>query len=367
MSKKQSLTESPIKIKDRFRKARRDNQDAHLDKERQKLGVLRAGSSGIMTAEGQVAGSCLRHSHLRSLGIEIEEITEDKYIMFELGYANEDEIKKQLNATLEPGEFVLAEEEIPISWKTTNGTPVTGRPDLVICREPTPEDDQFSMRMVPGEGNKLRAVVPVLGLELKSVHSMWTAREVLFGGKPKLPNMIQAAHYAWQLGVPYKLIYKSYSQLGQGMVGTDSWASRQFPKMGEPGSEYIEYNEKTGAIKHIRQFEVSYDVAIDRHGRVHYKPEDQTKWTPTIIMIADIQRYFEFASLIEETGNLGPRAVGVDILGNKVNYSADTYSPIKEISDIIDKKYGKGDAPGKYEAWLKLVREHTKNLPGNKE
>ena len=100
---------------------------------------------------------------------------------------------------------------------------------------------------------------------------------------------------------------------------------------------------------------------------MHYKPEDQDKWTPTIILIADIQRYFEFASLIEETGNLGPRAVGVDLLGNKANYSADTYSPIKEISDIIDKKYGKGDAPGKYEAWLKLVIEHTKNLPGNKE
>lgn len=343
-----------INLTERLKRARELKRTEHTSGESAKLGNLRAGSSGILTEQGDVAGSCLRKSHLRSLGIELEQPTEDKYIMFELGYANEDEMYRQLQTVLGQGEVILREEEIPIEWTTSNGTKVTGRPDIVICAR--------GLKVVPADDHphteKVRdgfEIVPILGLELKSVHSIWTVRDVLFNAKPKLSNLIQAAHYMWKLNIPYKLVYKSYSQLGQGTAGADSWVSRQFPKQGERGSEYVEYNPK-GQMKHIKQFEIVYDLKLDEYGRVHYKLEVEDKWTPSIVTTADIERYFEKTSRMVETGELGPRPTAVDTLGNKANYKDCSYCPLNDVCDKADKE------KLKYPQWLKLVVDNTKDL-----
>jgi hypothetical protein len=349
-----------MQIQERFRKARQKSREQHLEKEVQKKGNLRAGSSGIATVQGEVAGMCARKAHIRQMGIEIEQITEDKYIMFELGYANEDEIYKQLVETALPGEVVLREEEIPVEWYTTNQTKVTGRPDIVLCTQ-----------------ERGHAPIPYLGLELKSIHSMWTMRDVLFGGKPKLPHVVQAAHYMWRIGqqhsnpsLAWKIVYKSYSQLGQGMAGND-WIVKQFPRPGEPMSEHIEFNEK-GQIKHLKQFEVVYDIRIDSHRRVEYKLETApaTAWTPSIVTLPDIERFFELVSQMEETGSLGPRPLTIDAHGSKLNYTDCSYCPLKEICDSTDKVRERRKKEGAtdlqlYADWLQLVEEFSKQVSGS--
>lgn len=325
-----------INITERLRKARQLERDQHVANESSKLGVLRAGATGIKASNGDIAGACHRKAHLRSLGIDFDVPTEDKIIMFELGYANEDVIYADLVATALPGEVILREEEIPIEWQTRNGTRVTGRPDMVICKQ------EYDLVGTMSHTKNL----PILGMELKSVHSMWTIRDLLFEKGPKLENIAQAAHYMWKLDIPYKLIYKSYSNLGQSV---SDWAAKLFPKQGEPGSEYIEYNEK-GGMKQIRQFEIVFDLQIDKSGRVQCKREQDTVWMNTIVTTQDIEAYYEFVSQIEATGNLGPRPLTVDSQGNKKNWR------------MCDKKYCiLSDTCDQYErsytSWLEQVKK----------
>lgn len=343
-----------------FKQSRLNNRAEYVEKEKAKLGVLRAGSSGIITDKGEVAGNCLRKSHLRSLGIELDPPTEDKLIMFDLGYASEDIVYEKLISALPEGHVVLREEEIPIEWLTTNGTKVTGRPDIVICKTEKllstddrrllrQETDSVSKQEVLVEVASLEVNKAVLGLELKSVHSVWVAREVLFNRKPKLGNLVQSAHYMWKLNVPYKLTYTSYSQLGQGMVGND-WMAKMFPRPGEPGSEFIEFNKKN-QIKHIRQFEIVYDLKFDDDGILCYKleAESSSKWTKTIISRDGIESYFEFVSHMEGDKTLGPRPAQLDTLGGKAGYKDCDYCPLKPTCDSHE-KLG-------YDKWLEEVKK----------
>jgi hypothetical protein len=328
--------------------SRAAKRQEHADKEKAKLGVLRAGSTGIMSEEGEVAGACHRISLLRSKGVEVDPPTWDKHIMFELGYANEDVIVNQLKKSLPAGYKVLVEEEVPIAWETSNGTKVTGRPDIVIVND-------------KGESE--------VGIELKSVHSVWVAREVLFKKQPKLANLAQAAHYMWKLGLSdYKLFYKSYSQLGQGMAGNE-WIVKQFPRLGEPGSEFIEFTEVSEAqaakgkgptIKHIKQFEIVYDLKWDRNGRLQYRVEGtRSVWTSTIITKTALESYFEFVSRMEADKNLGPLPAAVDSSGDKLNYSQCKYCPLQATC----KEYSsKG-----YDIWMGQVLEVTTENKKTKE
>lgn len=324
-------------IAKRFANARAIKREGYVGMEANKRGNLRAGSSGILSEAGDIAGTCHRKHYLRSIGIEADPPGADKHIMFELGYANEDQIFLKLEATKAEGEVILREEEIPIEWCTTNGTKVTGRPDIVIC-----------------DAEKR----PVLGLELKSVHSLWSARDVIFGEsrKPKLDNLIQAAHYMWKLNVPYKIIYTGYSQLGQGMAGNE-WITKMFPKSGERGSEFIEYStaKKSGktTIKHVKQFEIVFDLRFDAEGRLEYSEEDTGEWKYTIIDKAGIGRYFEQVSTMGSAEWLGPRPMAVDVNGKEAGYKTCDYCPLKPVCTSHEKQ---GRTP-----WLQEVRKFIEN------
>jgi hypothetical protein len=321
------MSHTGIDISERLRLGRIAEQDKRAGDEEKKLGNLRAGMTGIRSSDtGDVAGACHRKSLVRSLGIEIEKPDDHKLIMFELGFASEDITLEILKRSLQPGEILLQEEEIPIEWSTRNGTKVTGRPDIVLC-------DASS--------------TPILGLELKSVHSMWTARDVLFGGQPKMNNIAQAAHYMWKLNVPYKLIYKGYSALGQSM---NDWASKMFPRKGEPLSEYIDYNDK-GGVKGIKQFEIVYDLKVDSQKRVCYKleSEPEASWKRTIITTTDIENYYEYVSQMAEKKDLGPRPMTIDAHGEKLNYKDCGYCPLQKTCDEYEAKG--------FDTWLEQVRK----------
>lgn len=348
-------------LTDLLAQARQKGRDSHKAGETAKLGVLRAGSTGAMAETGEIVGHCHRKSLLRSKGIELDPPTIDKLLMFELGFANEDIVYDQLVAALPSAYTILREEEIPIEWLTTNGTKVTGRPDMVICEQTSsvivPVGSTVSYTVGGGlilNGERIPSVSigtkPVLGLELKSIHSMWTARDVLFGGEPKLNNLLQAAHYMHRLGVPYKLHYKSYSQLGQGVAGGKSWVASLFPKQGEPGSEYLEYNDQ-GNIKHIKQFEIVYDLEYSAEGRLQYRLEGSNKWTTTIISNTDIERYYEYVSKMEEAQVLGPRPLTLHASGKKMNYTDCQYCKLASTCDAFEKQG--------YAKWLAEVQKVT--------
>lgn len=340
-----------MNITSMLQQARLKDRANHQEKELSKIGNLRVGSSGIMSESGDIAAECARKSYIRSLGLELDPPTVPTQIMWDLGYANEDRVVESLKLVLPEGMTLLREEEIPVSWTTSNGTLVTGRPDIVICKPK-------AFKLTDVSGVKEPFVLefpqaPVLGLELKSVHSMWTARDVLFGREPKLNNLAQAAHYMMLLNIPYKLIYRSYSILGQAPA---QWADKLFPKEGEPGSEYIQWGDvdkKSGkrTMRGISQFEIVYDLRFDSTGRLEYSVEDEDKWVRTIITREDITRYFEHVSQIASTGNLGPRPTAVTATGEKASFNmcSPKYCPLAETCDNYDKTRD-------FSKWLKEVR-----------
>jgi hypothetical protein len=331
-----------INITERLRKGREAERQERAVTEAEKLGVLRAGMTGIMSETGDIAGTCHRKTHLRALGVELEQPDLHKLIMFELGFASEDITAAVLGRSLLPSEILLREEEIPIEWQTRNGTRVTGRPDIVLCTE-IPSADGISRR-------------PVLGLELKSVHSIWTARDVLFSGQPKMGNLAQAAHYMWKLNIPYKLVYKAYSQLGQSM---SDWATKFFPRQGEPNSQYVDYNPK-GGVKGLKQFEIVYDLMIDSKGRVCYKLEEQDEaaWKRSIVTTGDIERYYEYVAEMSTKRELGPRPLTIDAHGEKLNYKDCSYCSIQSVCDTHEKSG--------YETWLREVKNKCNQNPESK-
>lgn len=328
-----------------------------------KLGVLRAGNSGIMSVDGEVAGSCHRVAHLRQLGLELDPPDDKQLVMFQLGVSNEDVVYNDLRQTASPNEVILREEEIPIEWFTSNGTKVTGRPDMVICEIPE------------GTGSIVKTGVtvdtmdpqpkPVLCLELKSVASVWTTRSVLFECDPKLAHLAQVAHYMWKLGTPGRLIYKQYAN--QAMP---DFAHRYFPRVGTPGSEYMEYG-KDGKPKCVRPFEIVYELEFDGEGRLRFRREDQPTgvWGVTIVSKADIERFYEYVSTMGAAQTLGQRPLTLGWDGEAKRYSNCDYCPLDKVCDKVAKMGGTKKVTGSTEAekylfWLsearKLVDERDK-------
>lgn len=313
----------------------------------EKLGILRAGNSGIMNAEGEVAGSCHRVAHLRQLGIELDPPSDSTQIMFQLGVASEQQIYDDLVQTSAPNELVLRETEIPISWLTSNGTRVTGRPDLVICERVPYVVTQAEADSMNGSGPEHMAAgavldgsKPLLVLEAKSVASVWTSRSVLFEGKPKLGNLAQLGHYMWKLDVPGRLMYKQYA-----LQAMPDFAHKLFPKQDEPGSEYIDYNPQ-GKPKAVRPFEIVYEVEFGPSGALRFRREGLGEWTDTIIARADIERYYEYISTMASTGSLGPRPLTLDATGVKLSFSMCSYCPLDKLCKTEKV----------YETWIESVK-----------
>lgn len=293
-------------------------QDEHAKSEEDKRGTLRGGSAGVMDPDGNAAGTCHRRAHLRSIGIEIEDLPQDKLVMFSGGRANEVVLEELLEDYLPEDKSkgqrkILKEEEIPTSWETKNGTKVTGRPDIVL-------------------GYVTQGVFrPELGIEAKKSSSLWTARSVLFEGKPKTNHLIQAMHYSWQLGrqhgmdsLPFSLVYVGYDN-----YAVPDWAGKFFPKIGEPLSQYVSYNDNEnsknyGKPKAVLPFIKSYELTIEE-GILHVDGE------PTVLDTGSLERFYEYVSEMPKTRDLGPMPLTIDALtGEELRYSNCDYCPMQK-------------------------------------
>lgn len=293
-----------------------DDRQKHAEGEATKLGNLRAGDSGAMTKNGDVVGGCHRRAYLRSFdGVEVDPPSSDRFIMFELGKANEviwvDKLKRSW-----PG-LIKQEEEIPIKWTTSSGVNVTGRPDTVLCK---------------ADGT------PVLGIEHKAICSIWTAREVSFELTPQMKHLLQAAHYSWKLKVPYRLVYSQYTDFAM-----PEWSKKFFPA-GHPLVEVNEKNEPKKVLPHITVFEISFAP----NGTIQYRvepsegvPNDSVPFISTVLTLADIERYYEFVSSMGERKALGPRPSPWKPSGKNKGYKDCDYCPLNDVCDKYENNWEK--------------------------
>jgi hypothetical protein len=277
---------------------------AHAEQEKTKVGILRAGNTGLLLPDGRVAGKCARLTYLRYKGITVEEADHSRELMFAAGRSNEDSWLEVLRAA-DPTLVIRREEEIPISWHTPSGVLVTGRPDIVIGREVN--------------GN----FTPENGIELKQASSLWTVRDVGIMMKPKMLHLMQGAHYSWQLNIPFELWYTSRTDFA--VMG---WAQKNFPRPGEPGSERCEYNEK-GEIKKVLPFVQGYELEWTSKDQLRYRPVGgNAPWVYTVITKQSIISYFDTVATMEASDKLPPEPVNVEADGQKGGYSICGYCPL---------------------------------------
>ena len=315
---------------------------ASQEAEAGKLGRLRGGNTGMVDGTGRVIGSCARLAHLRSLGITSDPVTIQKALMFDGGLKNEDIWKETILAANEPGLVLRCEEEIPIQWTTKEGRLVTGRPDIVLGR-----------MVPPAEGDAEPLFVAERGIELKQVFSLWTARDVLFKGKPKMSNLLQSGHYAYQLGIPYELWYTNRSTFAiTDYSDTRFFAKKNFPKEGAPLSEYCRYNERNQILS-IEPFVVGYELQWNDKQQLMYRQiaapgAAENKWVYTIITWDSIAKYYSLAA--NAATILPPRPHNVLADGEAGGYDLCDYCPLSEVCTAHEKK---GSGP-----WTVAVQTH---------
>lgn len=296
--------------------------DTKQAEEKLKVGTLRAGNTGVLTPTGKVAGTCHRKTFLRYKGIELEPEDISRKLMFDAGNGNEDLWVNVLEAAQEPGLVLRREEELGLEWSLPSGQKVSGRPDIVLGK-------------MNGE-----AWEPVRGIELKLVSSLWTARDVLLKGKPKTIHLMQAGHYAWKLGVPFEIWYSNRTTFAITDYSQDRFFARKnFPKPGEPLSEYCKYNEK-GQILSVEPFIVGYEVRWNNKGQLVYSQVGSDKVVHTFITQQGIEDYYSLVARMEKEDYLGPRPENLDADGEAAGYDLcdSRYCPLASTCDNHEKK-----------------------------
>lgn len=313
--------------------------DKSRAEESTKAGTLRGGSVGLAESSDsklEISGTCHRQAALRFMGVDLKGMEEEstRDLMFAAGRTNEDSWLEVLSQAW-PGK-ILREEEVPIRWTTAKGTPVTGRPDIVLASQ---------------DGTQL-----VRGLELKLVSSLWTARTVL-KGEPKTNHLIQASHYMWKLSeqsgyeIPFELWYTS--RVDWHVMG---WAQKHFPKSGEHNSEYCDYStNKDGQveIKKVLPFTKGFELRFLKNGQLQFKETGgaQKKWIDTIVTRDRIQKYYETVEATVQSKTLGPRPVNLDYAGQKENWKQCDFCPLAKTCDEYEDKG--------FEVWLEQVKNLT--------
>lgn len=325
-------------IKRLFDKGIRQQIQEGNDREKSKVGTLRAGNTGMVMEDGSIVGSCAAMTYLRYKGINGKPVDASKELMFAGGRLNEDHWLSVLKTAYEGP--ILCEEDIPVSWETDQGIKVTGRPDIVLC-----------------SGTQEEAV-PECMVELKQVMSINSAYNVLIKNEPQLKHLMQAAHYMWQLDCPGELWYTNRNNLDM-----PSWMEfRPFPKPGEPGSAALGYryyrfgdlNPRTGKPKKhqiteqeyldkiysgsfaaackILPFVHGFELAL-RDGTLYYKDASDAlaDWKETIVTIERIKRFYNFVGDLEQYGKVPREALNLNAHGEKLGWSFGQYSDLGDL------------------------------------
>lgn len=305
------------------------------EEETAKVGTLRGGNSGLKLGD-LIYGKCHRLSLLRFLGIS-SSTEPNRHLMFAAGRTNEDSWYELLAESWDGP--ILREDEIPVSWQTSNGTPVTGRPDIVLC-ENVPQARAEGSRDAGAPADESQSErsggepKPVLGLELKLVSSLWTALSVFLKKVPKSDHLIQAAHYSWQLGVPFELWYTSRVDWP---ILKWKWI---LDLLKGDGRTEIERDER--GPKKLLPFYSGFFLDW-KDGRLYYRHESATVWTPTAVTAEGVRDYYEYVSTLQETKDLGPRPTNQEVTGGEAGWNKcdAKYCPLAGVCDRHESNYDK--------------------------
>ena len=241
--------------------------DEGREAEAKKKGIWRGGTSGCITAKGQVLGADPRQAVLRYLGIQMP-TDYDTQLMFDAGLTNEDSF---VNLLSKSGVPFKTEEDIPMVRELSNGDKVTGRPDVVIL---SPDGE------------------PTLGIELKLICSENSAMtKALFGRETvDTKHLIQACNYAGYFGIPWSLVYTSRMLYSVPYYAKkDARAVEKFFTHAEHRA--VRNDPKTGLPYMIRPFQSLYDITLGPDGDTFYLNGE-----PTIITKSGIDRYYEYCA-----------------------------------------------------------------------
>ncbi len=154
--------------------------------EASKAYTLRGGSAGCITQAGNFLGANPWEVLGRFMGYQIPK-TKVTYDIFDYGYANEFIWEKNLKHVTDYE--ITGDIHHPLTVPNFVGNyALTGRPDVILKQD--------------GKA--------IMGAELKVVAGSSSAEKVLLG-TPKTENLIQAGTYAAGFGLPWVLVYSSYS------------------------------------------------------------------------------------------------------------------------------------------------------------
>lgn len=255
------------------------------EKDKSRPPSYRVGTSGCVTADGKVYGTCHRKALARYLGIE-EAPELHTRLMWNAGEVNEQAWAKAMGR---PNGEIAVEGEV-------DGITVTGHPDVVYT------DD---------------AGTPTFGVELKGVYSEGTAVTVELEGKPKPENMIQAALYSLMLGkLPYALVYTSANYISV---------------------PYYEQKKHDG-IKKLKPFYKIFYLEW-RGDELWYRDEHHTGGVQTVITAEGLRDYYRLVDEMRRTGELGPRPTADYVCGTKAKWGPDSackFCPFKSACDRYD-------------------------------
>ena len=311
-----NVTASEMSAKALYQRGREIEIDAHAKQEVTKQGTLRGGSSGCITDHGEVYGTCHRIALARYKGIQAK-IEDLSYTWFDAGYANEDAWMQKLEKTVKDmgSEYSLkAEEECPITWETDAGVKVTGRPDIMIFK-----NDQ-----------------PVLGLELKVVCAVNSAVSVYCEDKPKINNLLQAAHYSMIHGCPFNLVYSFRNR-----SRVPGWAERFKDKL-RLSYEKTFTSSKTGKSFTKREYSIEPFTKEFRVGfeddRVYYIKENGDR-VDTPLTGSGIKEYYNTIVSMETNKELHVRLTDRSLDGKQLPYNPCNYCPFEDACDRFENDY----------------------------
>ena len=310
-------------------------QAIHKESEQGKLGILRAGNTGALLANGKAVGKCMRLSLLRALGVDGDVENTSREFMFAAGRTNEDSWLEKLAASGIPLSRIKRETDWPISWQLTSGRMVTGRPDFVL---------------LDAEGK------PERGLELKLVSSIWTGRDVLIKGRPKMEHLLQATHYAWKVGCTFEIWYTNRALFQIPYMGNVKWPAR-----GSALSKYFDYDDDTDEVRSMTPFSVGFEVRVPtvETEPVEFAPitEGPRVWVKSPISVAGIRNWYETLDkhIPETYTKLPPRPDSLLADGDRKSSKVCSYCPL---SQVCDKREGRTK-----QEWIKEAQNWLGTLP----
>jgi hypothetical protein len=294
-----------------------------------KPAALRVGNSGILVVgenADTVYGECPRKAHLRYLGVELH-ADATTHEIFDEGITNEDIVKELFINGLEAVGSDLEmkqEEEIPVSWSTSSGSVVTGRPDFVFLKDSAP---QFMV-------------------ELKKKVSFYSVRNSTYECKPDTKHLCQAAHYSWQLGmIPCYLVYRNGT-----LYHLDSEVRKStIEKTGITRALEYQGSRPSKILPHYTIFTLTWKDNV-----LYFQSDDMRAAVKTLITPDNIQAFYEATDGIAKHKHLGPRPTAKSVAeGGKSSYSTCNYCELKETCDSYENDY---------DTWLDHVKSKAAEL-----